>query len=69
MRACGACFYFVAADHEGGECFNRPPHGYVLTDAEGGMSVIAIRPPVNKNDFCGFFSHKAQPKNQVGSDG
>jgi hypothetical protein len=74
MRACGACFWFRRDQPGGdrGECFNRPPHGYVINHGDPhdqgypNLEVISIRPPVLADDYCNFFSHKEKEKS-VGS--
>lgn len=66
MRACGACFFYMRTEFKKGECFNRPPHVFMV-QVDNEITFVSQRPVVLEDDFCAFFNHKNEkpkPKHQ-----
>lgn len=64
MRACGVCFFFRVNpdDRAEGSCMNRPPLPVPVSQPDGSLEVLNIRPTVETDDYCSFFGHRKEPK-------
>lgn len=64
MRVCGSCFWGWFESHQVdavGECVNKPPVVFLVTDADGQATFSSQRPLVGRQDKgCYHYSHKGE---------